>query len=365
VASIGAVSGFTAIGAIADEVAKWSDSETGANPATEVLASLRPTMATQPKAKLWLISSPLGFEDAHAKAFDLGETDAQCIAFAPTWVANPCISEADARALEPDERVFRREYAAIPQAGTSQAFDNEVIEAAFRPWDMPRPQTYPRTPFMVIDASSGRGDAWAYGIARWVERDDAWFRAHHRDMQSYIPQDATDDGQRQLERLFPWQPHLQFTVADAFEGKFWFESASGLISKLSLLAAKHGVRNVYGDQKDEFHIRDGFREVGLSFRSIPWSNQRKQDAVDLTRRLMAERRLILPESVAMKSELLSFQEKLTPTGSITYGARGSRHDDHVALLLTAAMATLEGNVSGGPRRSGGFAPFLGQFPITY
>ena len=45
-ASIAWVSGFTCIRAIADEAAKWRDADTGANPAREVLASLRPTMAT-------------------------------------------------------------------------------------------------------------------------------------------------------------------------------------------------------------------------------------------------------------------------------------------------------------------------------
>src|ERR1019366_409857 len=58
-ASVAGVSGFTCVCAIADEVAKWRDADTGANPASEVLASLRPTMATQPHARIFLSSSPL------------------------------------------------------------------------------------------------------------------------------------------------------------------------------------------------------------------------------------------------------------------------------------------------------------------
>lgn len=124
------------------------------------------------------------------------------------------------------------------------------------------------------------------------------------------------------------------------------------LDQLSLTATRHGVRTVFGDQKDEFHIRDAFRKVGLDFHSIAWTNDNKQGAVDLVRRLMAEKRLILPESASLKSELLAFQEKIMPSGAINYGARGSRHDDHVALLLTASMATLDGHygVQGGPRR---------------
>ena len=58
-ASMSGVVGFTCIAAFADEVARWRDADTGANPAREVLSSLRPTMATQPNARIFLSSSPL------------------------------------------------------------------------------------------------------------------------------------------------------------------------------------------------------------------------------------------------------------------------------------------------------------------
>jgi hypothetical protein len=116
-ASVSGVSGFTAIAVICDEVAKWRDADTGANPAREVLSSLRPTMATQPNARIFLSSSPLGRLDAHAAAFEAGDDDFQRVAFAPTWVANPSLTEADTRALERDEDRWKREYGAIPIEG--------------------------------------------------------------------------------------------------------------------------------------------------------------------------------------------------------------------------------------------------------
>ncbi len=114
-ASISGVSGPTCIGALCDEVAKWHDADTGANPATEVLASLRPTLLTQPSAKMFLSSSPFGKLDAHAKAYDEGDTARQMVAHAPTWVANPTVTEQQTHEEEPDEAVWSREYAAIPQ----------------------------------------------------------------------------------------------------------------------------------------------------------------------------------------------------------------------------------------------------------
>jgi hypothetical protein len=108
-ASIAGVSGFTAICVICDEVAKWRDADTGANPAKKVLASVRPTVATMPLARIVLSSSPLGKLDAHAAAFDAGDDDFQIVAMAPTWVANPTITEADTHALERDEAKRQRE----------------------------------------------------------------------------------------------------------------------------------------------------------------------------------------------------------------------------------------------------------------
>jgi hypothetical protein len=130
-ASIAGVSGFTCIGALCDEVSKWVDVDTHANPASEVLASLRPTMATQPNAKMALISSPWSTLDAHAKAFELGDTEAQIVDYAPTWIANPSLTEHETHILEPDEQSWEREYKAIPMPTTSMMFfDHAAIERA-------------------------------------------------------------------------------------------------------------------------------------------------------------------------------------------------------------------------------------------
>lgn len=116
-ATVAGVSGFTAIAVLCDEVAKWKDSDTGANPATQVLASVRPTMKTMPNARIFLISSPVTKVDAHAKAYDEGDNGFQIVAHAPTWVANQTITEESTHADEPDDSVWSREYAAIPEDG--------------------------------------------------------------------------------------------------------------------------------------------------------------------------------------------------------------------------------------------------------
>jgi hypothetical protein len=121
-ASLTGVVSFTGIGALCDEEARWRDADTGANPAREVLASLRPTMATMPHAVCWHVSSPWSTLDAHHEMVAQGDTDAQRVFRGATWEMNPTLSEADTRALEPDEASWTREYAAIPMSADENRF---------------------------------------------------------------------------------------------------------------------------------------------------------------------------------------------------------------------------------------------------
>jgi hypothetical protein len=121
-ATVGGVSGFSGICIICDEVSKWLDKDARANPATEVLSSVRPTMAGLPNARIFLSSSPMTPFDAHAKAFDVGDNDFQQVAFAETWIARPALTLEATKRLESDERRWSREYAAIPMQGDEDSF---------------------------------------------------------------------------------------------------------------------------------------------------------------------------------------------------------------------------------------------------
>jgi hypothetical protein len=125
------VSGFTSIGNLCDEVSKWKDKDSQANPSHEVLKSLKPTMATMPNAIQWLVSSPYSTLDAHYDAVEEGTTKGQTVFYAPTWEANPTLTEDGTRALEEDEPTWEREYKAIPAAAEDSAFfPSDKIEAA-------------------------------------------------------------------------------------------------------------------------------------------------------------------------------------------------------------------------------------------
>ena len=123
--------GMTSIGIMGDEVARWENADGSANPAYDVYASVRPAMITQPNALELMCSSPWSQLDYHYETIEKGTTESQVVAIAASWIANPSITEAGCRKLEPDEQSFMREYGAIPmKKGDSAFFDPLAIDAA-------------------------------------------------------------------------------------------------------------------------------------------------------------------------------------------------------------------------------------------
>ncbi len=316
-AQVSSASGFRCIGYCCDELAKWKSSDRFTNPANEVVSNLGATSAPHPAARKLLISSPLAMVDYHFERVELGNTPDQVIAKASSWVANPSITEAQTRKLEPDLRVWKREYAAVPQAAALAAFSPEAVTNAFRvPSAIPKAQKNLRR-IGIIDASSGKKDTWAWGICGWREVDGA--------------------------------PRLLFDRVDGFEGDFWNQKSG---DEIVALVADHlkanDIHDVAADQRESLMLKSSFGRHGIKFHELPWASTNKERAVAMLRRWFAEGQILLPEHEKLRHELLSFEEIVRPSGAFTFGARGSGHDDYVALLITAAMADAADLLPGSP-----------------
>ena len=113
-ASFRSVRGYTVVAALLDEVAFWR-SEDSANPDIEIVAALRPAMATVPEPLLLGISSPYARRGVLWEAFKTyyGQDSPVLVWKAPTRSMNPTISEVFVAAeLEKDEAAARAEYLA-------------------------------------------------------------------------------------------------------------------------------------------------------------------------------------------------------------------------------------------------------------
>jgi hypothetical protein len=125
--TIAGVVGFTSIIAFGDEVANWRDAATLSNPAREVIGQLVPTLATQPHGVLILASSARTTIDYHATAFAEGDTEHQLVEHAPTWIANPSLTEEQTKSLEPHPATWWMQFAAQP----SDAITSITTAAAY------------------------------------------------------------------------------------------------------------------------------------------------------------------------------------------------------------------------------------------
>ena len=70
---VGSVSGFRCFGFCCDELAKWTNADHSANPAPEVVASLRAMTVTHPDAREFYVSSPMGTTDLHHEMVEAGD----------------------------------------------------------------------------------------------------------------------------------------------------------------------------------------------------------------------------------------------------------------------------------------------------
>lgn len=357
---IGAVSGFRCYGFSADELAKWQAGTDHANPAAEVCSSLNAMAVTHPGARKLLISSPFGMLDYHFARFGEGDGAHQLVANAPSWVANPQgITEEQTHAAEPSERVWLREYAAIPQSEASSAFAFDAVAAAFR--ELPSDLT-PAAPLGIIDFSSGRSDAATWGVVQWCWRPQAPMYVTERKYAlqgrwyDELVRDGAGDPIPNPDYRGPTPPLVHFSHVAGVEGTFWRGlPADQLVARMAADFKRLGVTHVIGDQRESFLLTSEFGRQGLRFTPLAWSNQNKIDAVERIRRWLREQTLVLAPHDRLRSELLGFQERITPTGYLTYGARGSSHDDYAALVMTAAMAEAEGYIPSSPlfRRGSG------------
>ncbi len=335
--SIGAVSGFRCFGFTADELAKWNIE--GVNPGLEVIASLTAMCITHPGAPRLLISSPVGFTDPHATRYERGDTTDQITAYAPSWVANPAgITEAQTREAEPDDRVWRREYAAIPQLAELAAFPVDDVDRAF----LSRvPPFTPAQKVLLLDPSSGglsSRDRFSWAIASWcIDERGRW--ACDGDGRPYA---GPVDGKFEINGWTPsGPPYLALHEVGAFEGGF-AGSLTGdeIADELARIARRHEVKIAHSDQRESLFLSTALQRRSIKLHCHAWSSPSKSQAVQLVRRWLADRTLSLPPSATeLRKELLSFEEVITASGALTFGGRRA-HDDFVALLVTLAHAEL-------------------------
>jgi len=162
------IRGRTVVACICDEIAFWMHE--GEKPDREILAAIRPSMATIPNSKLIVISSPYsrsGVLFEHWEQY-YGKEDPNILIFrAPTRVMNPTISQEliDAE-MKKDKSSAASEWYAEWRSDIEGFLDPDLVKAcAVLPGDL-APQKY--TVYQAFaDPSGGRADAFSLAIGHY------------------------------------------------------------------------------------------------------------------------------------------------------------------------------------------------------
>ena len=127
--------GYTLVAALCDEIAFWRSDES-ANPDSEIIAAIRPAMATIPGAMLLCASSPYARRGALWEAFrrHFGKLGPVMVWKADTRTMNPTVPQSVIdEAMESDPASAAAEYGAQFRTDVETFISREIIDAAVVP----------------------------------------------------------------------------------------------------------------------------------------------------------------------------------------------------------------------------------------
>ena len=165
-ASFRAVRGYTVAACIADEIAFWRSDES-ANPDREIIAALRPAMATL-EGKLIALSSPYSKRgalwDTYRRHF--GKPGTILVAQAASRTMNPKLPErVVSEALERDPQAAAAEYLGQFRNDLEQFISRELIESATRDEALIIPRRAGVRYVAFVDVAGGGADEYTLAIA--------------------------------------------------------------------------------------------------------------------------------------------------------------------------------------------------------
>jgi hypothetical protein len=162
-ASYRTIRGRTVVAALCDELAFWRNDETGSNPDSEIVAALRPAMATVKGARLLKASSPYARKGVLWDDFNrfYGDDNAETLVWrASSKQMNPSIpDEFLEREFRADPARAEAEYNALFRTDVENFVSREVVEGCVIRGRYELPPMKHETYGAFVDPSGGSSDA--------------------------------------------------------------------------------------------------------------------------------------------------------------------------------------------------------------
>jgi hypothetical protein len=296
VASFRSVRGYTVVAALLDELAFWRSDES-ANPDTEIIAAIRPAMATIPNAMLLCASSPYAQRGALFSAFKQhhGRDGNVLVWRAPTRAMNPTVPQGviDA-AMEADPASAAAEYLAQFRTDVETFVARDVVEAAIIPGRHELPRVERVRYFAFVDPSGGSSDSMTLCVA------------HMRGNTCVL------DLIR--ERRAPFSP-------------------DGVVKEFADALRSYGVGKVHGDKYAAEWPRERFRVHDIEYRV---ADKTKSDLYLTLLPLLNSGRVELLDDKRLVAQLCGLERRTSRSGKDSIDHVPGGHDD-VANALAGAV----------------------------
>jgi len=301
-ASFRVTRGYTFLAVLADEVAFWRSDETSANPDEEILAAIRPGLATIPGAMLLLASSPYAKRGALYQAFrdHYGRDGADVLVWRGTTAEmNPSIPQRviDA-AYEKDAIAASAEYGAEFRNDIAAFVSREVVDNVIDPGVFERPRIAGVTYSAFVDPSGGRSDSMTLAIG-------------HREGDVSIV-----DVVREIRPDF---------------------SPDAAVAEFATVLRAYGVSQVQGDRYGGEWPVEVFRKAGITYEA---SAKPKSDLYREMLPILNACRCRLPDMPRLTAQLCGLERRTARGGRDSIDHSPGAHDDLANVVAGVLVATV-------------------------
>jgi len=343
-ASFRSTRGYTLAACICDEIAFWRSDES-ANPDSEIIAALRPGLATIPGALLLCISSPYARRgalwDAYRKHFGK-DNDPVLVWQAATLDMNPSIDPAIIeQAYEADPSAAAAEYGAEFRTDIESYISHEAIQAVVIPGRRELASVGYFRYRAFVDPSGGSADSFTLAIAH----DEKIIEFKGEDFLYQYRQDA-----EKLNRI-------KDQVRSEYRGRVVLDcirevrppfSPEATVREFADLLRTYHISGVTGDRYAGEWPREQFRKYGISYTV---SDKTKSEIYQELLPLINSQRVELLEDKRLISQLSTLERHTSRGGRDSIDHAPGSHDD----LINAAAGAL---VTAGTRGNGASESYL-------
>ena len=296
-ASFRSVRGYTVVAALCDEIAFWRSDES-ANPDTEILAALRPAMATIPDALILCFSTPYARRGVLWNAYrqHFGKGGDVLVWQAATRAMNPTVSQSIIdSAFEEDPAAAAAEYGAEFRSDVEAFITQEAVDACVVPGRFELPSVAGTQYTAFTDPSGGSQDSMTLGIAHG-ESDRAVLDLVRERKPPFSPEDVVTEFAKDLKR--------------------------------------YGISEVIGDRYGGEWPRERFLTHGIQYRI---ADKTKSEIYQAALPMLNSGRVELLDSKTLRSQLVGLERRTSRGGKDSIDHRPGGRDDVANAAAGAAI----------------------------